>query len=68
MGYTNVKDYEGGKSDWMEAGFPVEGEESGAGKSSSETQANAPRPAEVVGKKPETGATNTSTSPEKDVA
>lgn len=24
MGYTNVKDYEEGKSDWMEAGLPVE--------------------------------------------
>ena len=68
MGYTNVKDYEGGKSDWMEAGFPVEGEESGAGKSSSEKQQSAPRPAEVVEKKPETASTNTSTNPEKDVA
>jgi hypothetical protein len=25
MGYTNVRDYEGGKSDWMEAGLPTEG-------------------------------------------
>ena len=69
MGYTNVKDYEGGKSDWMEAGFPVEGEESGASKKSSENQAsNAPRRAEVVGKKPESSTTNASTSPQKDIA
>jgi len=26
MGYTNVKDYEGGKQDWMQAGLPVESE------------------------------------------
>jgi len=24
MGYTNVKDYGGGKSDWIEAGLPTE--------------------------------------------
>ena len=24
MGYTNVKDYEEGKSDWIAAGLPVE--------------------------------------------
>lgn len=24
LGYTNVKDYEAGKQDWMEAGLPVE--------------------------------------------
>jgi rhodanese-related sulfurtransferase len=24
MGYTNVRDYGGGKQDWMEAGLPVE--------------------------------------------
>jgi rhodanese-related sulfurtransferase len=24
MGYTNVKDYGGGKSDWVEAGLPTE--------------------------------------------
>jgi rhodanese-related sulfurtransferase len=24
MGYTNVKDYEEGKSDWIDAGLPVE--------------------------------------------
>jgi hypothetical protein len=24
MGYTNVRDYEGGKEDWMDAGHPVE--------------------------------------------
>jgi len=23
-GYTNVKDYTGGKQEWMEAGFPTE--------------------------------------------
>jgi rhodanese-related sulfurtransferase len=26
MGYTNVKDYDGGKSDWIEAGLPTESE------------------------------------------
>jgi rhodanese-related sulfurtransferase len=26
MGYENVRDYEGGKKDWVEAGLPVEGE------------------------------------------
>jgi rhodanese-related sulfurtransferase len=26
MGYTNVYDYEGGISDWEEAGYPLEGE------------------------------------------
>ena len=26
MGYANVKDYAGGKSDWIEAGLPTEGE------------------------------------------
>jgi rhodanese-related sulfurtransferase len=26
MGYTNVKDYAGGKSDWIEAGLPTESE------------------------------------------
>ncbi|MDZ7794738.1 MAG: rhodanese-like domain-containing protein [Spirochaetia bacterium] len=25
FGFTNVHDYEGGKKDWMEAGYPVEG-------------------------------------------
>jgi rhodanese-related sulfurtransferase len=24
MGYSNVKDYAGGKSDWIEAGLPTE--------------------------------------------
>ncbi len=24
MGYTNVKDYAEGKSDWLDAGFPAE--------------------------------------------
>ena len=24
MGYTNVADYAGGKSDWIEAGLPTE--------------------------------------------
>ncbi|HUR37626.1 MAG TPA: hypothetical protein VM009_07395 [Terriglobales bacterium] len=24
MGYTNVRDYEGGKQDWVEAGLPTE--------------------------------------------
>ena len=26
MGYKNVKDYAGGKSDWIEAGLPTESE------------------------------------------
>jgi hypothetical protein len=26
MGYTNVVDYSGGKSDWIEAGLPTESE------------------------------------------
>jgi hypothetical protein len=26
MGYENVRDYEGGKEDWVEAGLPTEGE------------------------------------------
>jgi rhodanese-related sulfurtransferase len=26
MGYANVKDYAGGKSDWVEAGLPTESE------------------------------------------
>jgi len=26
MGYKNVKDYAGGKSDWVSAGLPVEGD------------------------------------------
>jgi hypothetical protein len=25
MGYTNVRDYSGGKQDWVEAGLPTEG-------------------------------------------
>jgi rhodanese-related sulfurtransferase len=25
LGYTNVRVYEGGKQDWVEAGLPVEG-------------------------------------------
>ncbi|MEO5936089.1 MAG: hypothetical protein ABIP81_02650 [Terriglobales bacterium] len=25
MGYTNIRDYEGGKTDWIEAGLPTEG-------------------------------------------
>jgi hypothetical protein len=25
MGYTDVRDYEGGKQDWLDAGLPVEG-------------------------------------------
>jgi rhodanese-related sulfurtransferase len=25
MGYENVRDYEGGKKDWTEAGLPTEG-------------------------------------------
>ena len=24
LGYTNVRDYAGGKQEWMEAGLPVE--------------------------------------------
>jgi rhodanese-related sulfurtransferase len=27
MGYTNVKDYRGGKHDWVGAGLPIESEE-----------------------------------------
>ncbi len=26
MGYENVRDYEGGKKDWADAGLPIEGE------------------------------------------
>jgi rhodanese-related sulfurtransferase len=26
MGYENVRDYEGGKKDWVDAGLPTEGE------------------------------------------
>ena len=26
MGYENVRDYEEGKKDWVEAGLPTEGE------------------------------------------
>ncbi len=26
MGYTNVRDYSGGKKEWMEAGLLMEGE------------------------------------------
>jgi len=25
LGYTNVRDYVGGKEDWIDAGLPVEG-------------------------------------------
>lgn len=25
MGYTNVRDYTGGKQDWIDAGLPTEG-------------------------------------------
>jgi hypothetical protein len=25
MGYTNVKDYTGGKKDWIDAGLPTQG-------------------------------------------
>jgi rhodanese-related sulfurtransferase len=28
MGYENVRDYEGGKEDWIVAGLPTEGESS----------------------------------------
>ena len=24
MGYTNIKDYEGGKQDWIQSGLPTE--------------------------------------------
>jgi rhodanese-related sulfurtransferase len=27
MGYTNVRDYAGGKQDWIDAGLPTEGHE-----------------------------------------
>jgi hypothetical protein len=56
LGYTNVRDYEGGKQDWIEAGFPVEGESA----SSSSKDAGASK-AEIV-------STNASTNPQKDVA
>jgi len=26
MGYTNVREYAGGKKEWMESGLPVEGD------------------------------------------
>ena len=29
MGYEKVRDYAGGKQDWMEAGLPVEGRQAG---------------------------------------
>lgn len=29
MGYTNVNEYPGGKKEWIDAGFPVEGEAHG---------------------------------------
>jgi hypothetical protein len=28
MGYTNVKEYQGGKQDWIDWGLPVEGKKS----------------------------------------
>jgi hypothetical protein len=31
MGYASVKDYEGGKQDWVEAGLPTEGTQTSAG-------------------------------------
>ena len=37
MGYKNVHDYEGGKSDWMEAGLPIEGEDAGSQTGSGQT-------------------------------
>jgi rhodanese-related sulfurtransferase len=27
MGYENAREYEGGKQDWIEAGYPTEGED-----------------------------------------
>jgi len=27
MGYTNVKEYPGGKTDWIDAGLPIECDE-----------------------------------------
>jgi len=29
MGYENVREYAGGKQDWMDAGLPVEGRRAG---------------------------------------
>ncbi len=29
MGYENVRDYVGGKKDWMEAGLPAKGRRAG---------------------------------------
>ena len=29
MGYENVRDYAGGKQDWIEAGLPAEGRRAG---------------------------------------
>jgi hypothetical protein len=62
MGYTNVRDYEGGKQDWVAAGFPVE-----------EVQASAPgQSAPAAGGAPssndESASTNASTNPQEDVA
>ncbi|HUQ49963.1 MAG TPA: hypothetical protein VM056_04540 [Terriglobales bacterium] len=54
MGYKNVRDYEGGKKDWIDAGFPIE---TGAAGASS-------KPAE---KKSE-GSVNASTNPDKGIA
>jgi hypothetical protein len=34
MGYTNVRDYAAGKSDWIEAGLPTESNHMHTGKKS----------------------------------
>ena len=31
MGYTNIREYKGGKQDWTSAGLPTEGEHEASG-------------------------------------
>jgi 3-mercaptopyruvate sulfurtransferase SseA len=40
IGYKDVRDYEGGKSDWMEAGLPIEGDEAGSQQGSVDASTN----------------------------
>ena len=68
MGYTNVRDYEGGKQDWIEAGLAVEGESPQAAAPTQER--TAPESAEEGAAQPseaESAPTNASTNPQKDV-
>ncbi len=67
MGYSNVRDYEDGKQDWIEAGLPVEAE-----RATSQNAVAAENPASPV--RPavsDAGPINASTHPQdekKDVA